>query len=74
MFEVDGHLKLLLASILDIYKAIEHIDMLSIGIWYQPYTVNPTLLCLGVVHAYVVQKLVKSNKITSFNQCPKHRI
>jgi hypothetical protein len=29
---------------------------------------------VGVVHAYVDQKLVKSNKITSFNRCPKHRI
>jgi hypothetical protein len=28
----------------------------------------------GVVHAYVDQKLLKSNKIKSFNQCPKHRV
>jgi hypothetical protein len=28
----DSHLKLLLPSILDIYKVFEHIDMLSIGI------------------------------------------
>jgi hypothetical protein len=40
MFEADGHLKLLPASILHIYKVCEHIDMLSIGIWQQPYTVN----------------------------------
>jgi hypothetical protein len=33
MFEADSHLKLLPASILDIYKSFEHIDMLSIGIW-----------------------------------------
>ncbi len=32
MVEADSHLKLLLTSILDIYKVIEHIDMLSIGI------------------------------------------
>ncbi len=27
----------------------------------------------GVVHAYVDQKLLKSNKIKNFNQRPKHR-
>jgi hypothetical protein len=32
MFEADSHLKLLLTSILDIYKVLEHIDVLSIGI------------------------------------------
>jgi hypothetical protein len=46
MVEADSHLKLLPTSILDIYKVIEHIDMLSIGIQYQPYTVLPTLLGL----------------------------
>jgi hypothetical protein len=35
--------KLLPTSILDIYKVFENIDMLSIGIWLQPYTVIPTL-------------------------------
>jgi hypothetical protein len=44
MVEADGHLKLLPTSILDMYKVIEHIDMLSIGIWQQPYTFIPTLL------------------------------
>jgi hypothetical protein len=44
MVEADSHLKLLTTSILDIYKVFEHIDMLSIGIQYQPYTVIPTLL------------------------------
>jgi hypothetical protein len=44
MVDDDSHLKLLPASILDIYKVIEHIDMLSMGIQYQPYTVMPTLL------------------------------
>jgi hypothetical protein len=38
MVESDSHLKLLPASILDIYKVLEHIDMLSMGIQYQPYT------------------------------------
>jgi hypothetical protein len=32
MVEADIYLKLLPASILDIYKLFEHIDMLSIGI------------------------------------------
>jgi hypothetical protein len=44
MVEADSHLKLLPTSILDIYKVFEHIDMLSIGIWLQPYTVMPALL------------------------------
>jgi hypothetical protein len=44
MVEADSHLKLLPASILDIYKVIEHIDMLSVVMQYQPYTVIPTLL------------------------------
>ena len=44
MVEADIHLKLLPTSILDIYKVFEHIDMLSIGIQQQPYTVLPTLL------------------------------
>ncbi len=39
MVEADSHLKLLLTSIFNIYKAFEHIDMLSIGIQQQPYTV-----------------------------------
>jgi hypothetical protein len=33
MVEADSHLKLLPTSILDICKVIEHIDMLSIGLW-----------------------------------------
>jgi hypothetical protein len=32
MVEADSHLTLLPASILDIYKGFDHIDMLSIGI------------------------------------------
>jgi hypothetical protein len=51
MVEADSHLKLLPTSILDMYKVIEHIDMLSMGIQYQPYTVIPTLISsdLGVL-------------------------
>jgi hypothetical protein len=44
MVEGDSHLKLLPTSILDIYKVFEHIDMLPMGIQYQPCTVISTLL------------------------------
>jgi hypothetical protein len=44
MVEAEGHLKLLPTSKSDIYKVIEHIDMLPMGIQYQLYTVIPTLL------------------------------
>ncbi len=44
MVETDSHLKLLPLFILHIYNLIEHIDMLSIGIQQQPYTVIPILL------------------------------
>jgi hypothetical protein len=43
MVEADSHLKLLPVFLLDIYNVFEHIDMLSMGIKYQPYTVIPTL-------------------------------
>ena len=45
MVEAKSHLKLCPVSILGIHKVFEHIDMLSIGIWYQSYTVITTLLC-----------------------------
>ena len=45
MVEADGHLKLLPTSILNRYKVFELINMLSICIKYQPYTVISTLLC-----------------------------
>jgi hypothetical protein len=44
MDEADNPLKLLPTSILDVYKVFEHIDMLSMGIQYQPYTVILTRL------------------------------
>ncbi len=44
MVDADSHLIMLPTSILDTYKVIEFIDMLSMGIQYQPYTVIPTLL------------------------------
>jgi hypothetical protein len=48
---------------LDIYKVIEHIDMLSMGIQYQPYTVIPTLLGsdLGVLgHLWIQNDVIMS--------------
>ena len=59
MVEADSHLKLLPTSILDIQKVFEHIDMLSIGIQYHPYTVIPTLLrddfgVLGCLLSYMM--------------------
>ncbi len=42
MVEADSHLKLLPTS--NICKVFDHIDMLSMAIQYQPYTVIPTLL------------------------------
>ncbi len=44
MVDADSHLKLLHTSILDINKVFELIDMLPMGIQYQPYTVILTLL------------------------------
>ncbi len=44
MVEADSNLKLLPVSILDIYTVFEHIDMMSIGIQLQPYTVIPISL------------------------------
>ncbi len=43
MVEAERNLKLLPTSILDIFEVFEHIDMLSVGIQHQPYTVIPTL-------------------------------
>jgi hypothetical protein len=44
MVDADSHLKLLPTSILDICKVFKNIDMLSMGIQYQPYTVIPIQL------------------------------
>ena len=43
MVEADSHLKLLPTSILGMYNMSEHIDMMSIGIQWQPYSVTLTL-------------------------------
>jgi hypothetical protein len=47
MVEADSHLKLHPVSILDNYKVFKHIDMLSMGILYQPYPVSPTATGFG---------------------------
>jgi hypothetical protein len=44
MVETDSHLKLLPTSILDMCKVFEHINMLSIGIQQQHYTVLLTVI------------------------------
>ncbi len=44
MVEAAILFKLLPVFILDIFKVFEHIDMLSIGIWQQPYSVKPILI------------------------------
>ncbi len=41
MVEADSYLNLLPTSILDISKVLPNINMLSIGIWKQPYTLYP---------------------------------
>jgi hypothetical protein len=49
MVEADSHHNLLPTSTLDRNTVFEHIDMLSMGIQYQPYIVIPTLLGLDLV-------------------------
>ena len=44
MVEAGSNLKLPPTFILDIYKVLEHIDMLSIGIQQQPYSAISILL------------------------------
>jgi hypothetical protein len=77
MVEADTHLKLLPISILDIYKVIEHIDMLSMGIQYQPYTVILTLLLaleFGVLaHLWSRNDVIMSwLRLTATSNCFPH--
>jgi hypothetical protein len=76
MVEADSHLKLLPTSILDIYTVFEHIDMLSMGIQYQPYTVIPTLLDLdsGVMgHLWSHNDVIMSwLRLTATSNCLPH--
>jgi hypothetical protein len=73
MVEADSHLKLFPTSILDVYKVFEHIDMLSMGIQYQPYTVIPTLLGsdFGVLDHYWSQNdaIMSWLKLTVTSNC-----
>jgi hypothetical protein len=73
MVEADSHLKLLPTSILNISELIEHIDMLSMGIRYQPCTVIPTLLgsdfgALG--HLWSQNDIIMSwSRLTATSNC-----
>jgi hypothetical protein len=44
MVEAGSHLNLLHVPILDMNKVFEYIEMVSIGIWSQPYTFIPILI------------------------------
>jgi hypothetical protein len=76
MVEADSHLKLLPTSILDLYKVFEHIDMLSMGIQYQPYTVISALLgsdfgALG--HSWNKNDVIMSwLRLTATSNCSLH--
>ncbi len=76
MVESDSHLKWLPVSILDVYKVFEHIDMLSIGIKYQPDTVIPTQLCsdFGVLGHMWSQNdaIVSWLRLTAISNCFPH--
>jgi hypothetical protein len=76
MVEADSHLKLLPTSILDIYKVFELFDMLSIGIWLQPYTVIPTQLGsdFGVLgHLWSQNDVITSGlMLTATSNCFPH--
>jgi hypothetical protein len=76
MVDADSHLKLLPTSIFNIYKVFEHIDMLSIGIQQQPYTVIPTLLGsdFGVLgHLWSQNDVITSRlRLTATSKCFPH--
>ncbi len=79
MVEADSHLRLLPASILsilDIYKVFKHIDMLSMGIQQQPYTVIPNLLGsnFGDLGHLWSQNIVSTSwlRLTATSKCFPH--
>jgi hypothetical protein len=76
MVEADSHLKLLPTSILNICKVFEHIDMVSICIKYQLYTVIPTLLGsdFGVLgHIWNQHNVIMSwLRLTATSNCFPH--
>jgi hypothetical protein len=70
MFKAAILFKLLTAFILYIYTVFEHIDMLSIGIWEQPYSIISTLLGsdLGILgHLWSQNDVIVSWLRPSFN-------
>jgi hypothetical protein len=73
MVKAYSHLILVPASMLDIDKVFEHIDMLSMGIQEQPYTVIPTLLGsnLGYLGQLWCQNIVTTSwlRLTATSNC-----
>ncbi len=76
MVDADSHLKLLPTSILDIYNVIEHINMLSMGIQYHPYTVISSLLAsdFGALgHLWSQNDVIMSLlRLTATSNCFSH--
>ena len=76
MVEATILFKMLPASIIDTYKVVEHIDMLSIGMGQQPYSVIPTLLSsdygdLG--HLWSQHDVITSwLRLLSYSNCLSH--
>ncbi len=58
------------------YKQCEHIDMLSIGVWQQPYTVNPILLgsdCGALGHLWSQNDVITSwLRLAATSNCFPH--
>jgi hypothetical protein len=79
MVEADSHLKLLCIHILDIYTVFEHIDMLSMGIQFQPYTVLPMVIgsdfgALGHLWLWSQNDLIMSClRLTANSNCFPHQ-
>ena len=73
MVKAASQLKLLPVSILDISKVFEHMDMLSMGIHYQPYTDISTLLGsdVGVLGHLLCQNDVITSllRLTATSNC-----
>jgi hypothetical protein len=77
MVEADSHFKLLPISILDVYKVLEHIDMLSMRIQYEPYAVIPNLILgsdVGVLGHLLSQNDVITSwlRLTATSNCFPH--
>jgi hypothetical protein len=76
MVEAECHLKLLPTSILDTYNVIGHIDMLSMGIQYNPYKVIPILLgsdCWVLGHLWSQNDVIMSwLRLTATSNCFPH--